>query len=731
MRNKRSIEQCKKYISGMKRLQNLCTSINKEKLKDALPMITKGIARLINTETAAACIIDGDKLELLSAYGKQAKAISMQNINIRNGACAWILKNKTPVLIDNPLKNKRILKDFTEDIRIDSFIGVPLFTEKGILGIIFAFNKKSRDLFTKQDMDFLNIFSTVVSPLIENIRLNERQSQIQKELSALQSIIDTAFENKDLETLLYSLIQKMVRAMSADAGEIYLLDESDNITFRVSYNVPEEVLDQYEGMMKREIIKEVLKKGGPFISYAKEAPLLESNHIRSYHVMSILSVPLRVKKKVKGILHIDNLSAHTFSPYEINLLEILAERVALAIENVQLFTGLNEEVDVSETLLQTAELISNHTSVNQLLKRIVNIIPWLVNCDFCCTHLWSEKDGAFISAETSLTDDSLIAYFKRLFIRPYTDIIADKIFNARNSIIIEDAAGSGTIPKEFIDIFNIKSLLITPFVSKGTVLGFMNVAFSQAAHTFTTKEVAIASGIANQVAVVLENIRLNEEIKESEERYRTLVENASDAITCIDLNSIVISWNSAAEKMYGYSKEEVMGKKIPIIPEDKGTELPMFFESVIRGNIISNFETRRMRKDGSLIDVSLTISSVKDEAGKIIGFSGISRDITEKKQLEEKRAQLEREAATIELTATAAHEINQPLTSIIARTDLLMTDMQKNDPLYRSIKVISDEAKRVASLVKQIENITRYKTKSSVARGKIMNFKGTAKDDSK
>ena len=170
----------------------------------------------------------------------------------------------------------------------------------------------------------------------------------------------------------------------------------------------------------------------------RDKPILASEHIRSYHVMSILAVPLRVKKKVMGILHIDSLSLYTFSPYEINLLEILAERIALAIENVQLFAALNEEVDVSATLLQTAELISNHTSVNQLLKRIGGIMPWLINCDFCCTHLWSDRDCAFLSAETSLTDDSLIAYFKRLIIKPDIDIIADKIFDTRGSIIIEN-----------------------------------------------------------------------------------------------------------------------------------------------------------------------------------------------------------------------------------------------------------------------------------------------------
>ncbi|MBI5182278.1 MAG: PAS domain S-box protein [Nitrospirae bacterium] len=714
-----------RFATWLHKFQKLCASSNKKNLKDILPVIAKGIGRFIDAETTGVFIIEGEKLEFFTAYGRQAKSIS--DISLKNEIFTWIMKKERPLSIDNSRKNKQIIRGLPVNIKIDSFVGAPMSCKKGMMGMLFAFNKK-KGLFTKDDADSLSIFSTILSPFIDNIRLNEKQKQIQKKLSALQSIIDTTLSNQDIESLLYAIIQKIVHEMEANAGGIYLLNESNNITFKTSYNIPAEVLEQYEEKIK-EMTKQALNNDGAAACYAKGEPLIMSQYIKSYQVMSILCAPLKVNKRMIGLIHIDTLTPHIFSPCEINLLEMLSERIALAIENNRLFTALNDEVGTSSTLLQTAELVNNNNSIEQLLKRIVHIIPWLFNSDWCCTYLWMEKERAFLPVETSLNSKPLIEGFKKMIITPGSFLLADKIFEAKNPIVIEDAANSELIPQDHIRLFNIKSLLVAPFVSREAIMGFMTIIFSQAKHHFTTREVVIAKGLANQVAVVIENMKLNEDVKESEERYRTLVENATDAITSIDLDGVVINWNKAAEGLYGYTKEEVMGKKIPVVPEDRAFELPMFSKNVIMGNTISNFETKRRHKDGHLIDISLAISPVKNEEGEIIGFSGIARDITEKKQLEEKRIQLEKEAAVVELAGAAAHEINQPLTSVIARTDLLMMNTPKEDPLYRSLKVISDDAKRMAALVQKIGQITSYKSKPYIGKDRIIDIEGATKDD--
>jgi len=124
-----------------------------------------------------------------------------------------------------------------------------------------------------------------------------------------------------------------------------------------------------------------------------------------------------------------------------------------------------------------------------------------------------------------------------------------------------------------------------------------------------------------------------------------IVESSDDAIVSKDLSGVISSWNKGAQRLFGYPAEEVIGKPITIvIPEDRLDEEREILERIRRGERIDHFETIRRRKDGSLINISLTISPVADEFGKIIGASKIARDITEQKHREEQIALLAREA---------------------------------------------------------------------------------------
>jgi PAS domain S-box-containing protein len=113
-----------------------------------------------------------------------------------------------------------------------------------------------------------------------------------------------------------------------------------------------------------------------------------------------------------------------------------------------------------------------------------------------------------------------------------------------------------------------------------------------------------------------------------------VVESSDDAIVSKDLNGIIKSWNRAAERMFGYTEAEAVGQSIRmIIPADRQDEEDMVLGRIRAGQAITHFETIRQRKDGSLIPISLTVSPIHDDTGKVVGASKIARDITEKTQL--------------------------------------------------------------------------------------------------
>ena len=123
-----------------------------------------------------------------------------------------------------------------------------------------------------------------------------------------------------------------------------------------------------------------------------------------------------------------------------------------------------------------------------------------------------------------------------------------------------------------------------------------------------------------------------------------IVESADDAILSKDLNGIITSWNKGAERLFGYTAEEMLGKPVTmLIPPDRLDEEERILERIKRGERTEHFETVRQRKDGSLVEVSLTTSPIRTPEGDIVGASKIARDITERKQAHDRQLFLLRE----------------------------------------------------------------------------------------
>lgn len=143
---------------------------------------------------------------------------------------------------------------------------------------------------------------------------------------------------------------------------------------------------------------------------------------------------------------------------------------------------------------------------------------------------------------------------------------------------------------------------------------------------------------------MLMDIRGRKIADETAQRLAAIVESSDDAILSKDLNGIITSWNNGAERLYGYKAHEVIGQPVTIlIPEDRQDEEPQILARIRRGDRIDHYETIRQHKDGTLIDISLTVSPLRDEQGRIVGASKIARNITERRLAEEQQRLLLRE----------------------------------------------------------------------------------------
>jgi PAS domain S-box-containing protein len=194
-----------------------------------------------------------------------------------------------------------------------------------------------------------------------------------------------------------------------------------------------------------------------------------------------------------------------------------------------------------------------------------------------------------------------------------------------------------------------------------------------------------------------------------------IIDSSDDAIVSKDLRSTVTSWNRGAERIFGWTAAEMIGQSITrIIPPDRQAEEPAIIERLARGERIDHFETVRVRKDGTKVDVSLTISPVRRPDGVIVGASKIARDITQQKQalrkLSEANQQLARaDRMKVEFISTLSHELRTPLTSIVGWLQILR-DNPTPEELAQGFEVIERNIRVQSQLINDLLDMSRIET---------------------
>jgi PAS domain S-box-containing protein len=224
-----------------------------------------------------------------------------------------------------------------------------------------------------------------------------------------------------------------------------------------------------------------------------------------------------------------------------------------------------------------------------------------------------------------------------------------------------------------------------------------------------------------QLAVTLD-ITERKAAEEARRRLAAIVEASDDAIVGKDLNGIVMSWNPGAERMFGYSANEMIGRPITtIIPPELERDEQMILETIGRGERVEHFETVRLTKSGERIDVSLTISPLRNDAGRVIGAAKTVRDITQQKKTEQALRTAEKLASVGRMAATVAHEINNPLEAVtnllyLAKRSSALSDVQEY------LSAIEEELNRISLITKQTLGFYRETIAPSPVRvGEMLN----------
>jgi PAS domain S-box-containing protein len=525
--------------------------------------------------------------------------------------------------------------------------------------------------------------------------LNEAQ-QRQRDSQVLLELTARYAEATDVDQLLHEVTRRLAEEIQIDRVALVAVDVERQEGTIIAASDDAGVKDHRLDLARYPEVREVLRTGRPVIvEDAPSDPLLEDvkETVAARGIRSLAALPLAVRGKVEGVLLLRRSTGGPFSPRELELLTTAAHATAVAFRNlIQL-----EKVEGQRDTEKSARIAAESRAAE--LKRYAAYFE----------HLY---DGVAI----------LDAQARVLSLNPAGLALLDlssgqiegrginALTNPTDERVLLDAVGA---------------------VSKGEVKTDLEVAartISGRRLTLAVSASPLAGDAGDGVAIltmrdVTRPRLLADELRQTKEFLERLIDSSIDAIVAADMQGNVIIFNQAAEAACGWTSEEVVGKLnvTRLYPDGVAREMMKKLRSPEYGGVGRLTSTRVdvSSRSGERIPVNLS-ATILYEGTRETATVGLFTDLRDRLNLERRLTDaearlLESEKAALigALAGTTAHELNQPLTSVMGYTELLKRRLKEGDPV-RWVEIIHKEAERMAEIVRKIGKITRYETKPYV-----------------
>jgi PAS domain S-box-containing protein len=375
---------------------------------------------------------------------------------------------------------------------------------------------------------------------------------------------------------------------------------------------------------------------------------------------------------------------------DITELKTAEEQRWLLVEEQRRRVEAEKDQQRTQFLAQAALLLSSSLDYEQTLERLAKMLT-VRFADWCAIYLINEDETLHRVLATqegiSKADERFGGQEQRLSWEKASELLIQTIKSEKSQhvAIITDKVRSGFendhIHLVMSEYFGFQSVMFVPMLVRGRILGVIEFVLGKSKKRYDHEDVSLAEELTHYASVAIENARLYKQAIVAQERANNLasiVENSEDAIVGKSLDGVIASWNDGAQRMYGYTAEEIVGLPISVLaPPDKKEEMKQVLERIKKGESIDHFESVRRRKNGSLMHVSLAVSPIKNTQGELIGASSIARDISEKKLYEDGLAKardmaLESARVKSEFVANVSHEIRTPMNGVIGMMGLLL-----------------------------------------------------------
>ncbi len=525
--------------------------------------------------------------------------------------------------------------------------------------------------------------------------IDEQDRKRRRDVSILLQHYATAL---DVETLLHDVTRKLAEEMGIARASLIVVDERSDSGVVVAASDDAALKDHRIELARYPEIREVVRTGKPLIvEDAASHPLLEGvkGKLAEAGIHVIAAFPLAIEKKVLGVMLLRASEKRgPFTLREMDYLSIVAHATAVALRNARLFNNLKIETAREQSARQAAEERARD------LQRYESYFAQI-------------SDGiAVLDQKACLL--SLNPAGRRLLGAALPAVVGQHL-----SLVLKP------LDEERL----LETLLLA---ASGQTCGEVDIAAVPEGKRLILSVSAAPLREGGAAAIlsfrdVTQQRALAEELRQTKEFLERLIDSSVDAIIAADMRGKIILFNKGAELICGYTAEQARGLQVADLYRPGVAKEVMKKLRDGKGRLgVSRMEI--MTRGGPGVPVNMTASIVY-EGDREVATVGIFTDLRDRMELEEKlhRAEgrldeAEKNAVIVALAGTAAHELNQPLTSVMGYAELLKRKLSETDYAFRPVDIIYREAERMAEIVRKIGKITRYETKTYVGSSQILDL---------
>ena len=461
------------------------------------------------------------------------------------------------------------------DTPVAALVGVPVRWGEELLGVLTVAAVRP-GAFSVYDAELLGLFATQAAVALQNARLFGEMRQRVAELETLQRTSLRLAASMDLSTVLDTIVESALSLLEASDCHIYLYDETtDVLTLGTALWEDGRREPAVEKPRSDGLTYSVARSGLPIvINDVPHHPLYAAPDARKWDLQAIAGIPLKRAGRVLGVFSLAFLEPHRFTDEELRVLGLLADQAAVGIENAALYGEQRRRAEEANILLEIANAVNSTLELGDILEEVALRAARACEANRCTILLVDEERMTLQPIMSQFATGQVDAELWQLFrdaSRPQqlVDIPeALEVVQDRRPLFLPDAQAS-SLPREWIDPFEVGSLLVAPLISRDRVVAIMALDRPEIGRAFTAEQVGLAMTIAGQAAVAIENARLYQETRRRLAQTQVLREVMVAAASTLDFDQVL---ERACDTLTTTMQVEYLG--VALYDEEAGELIP-------------------------------------------------------------------------------------------------------------------------------------------------------------